>query len=496
MSRTAFLCIHTAARACAESRPGATGSASCWLTHTCDSTRTAAAMNPSATRASKGGRWVLRAPPASARVQKHRRLRNNDNTYTTLPLGDIEAGEAAHHRSHTILPFSSCFRAAILSLMLTAVILMSFSAVVPNGSSQEDEHLLVAESPSPTATLARQPQQIPSTSSPLPPSPFPSASPPSPPSPVSPPPCPLPPPPPVHPPKNPPTSPPERQLCAALNERWSAYSQPTNDWSAAGVLVHVLDGGGVNWNGFINGPPDLLDPLRETLVPDSRSFKGSGRLSATLVNSRHPDVFRCFTGCKDGAGQEMVDLPGLVLSPSTAIQRRVNCMSWRDSGSSEFNCRPLGQADCIAGCIPQSQWHTPGGVNLKLWVERWGASQLEDMLRQQDENAGAGSCLATQPAWTCTNAWRFSAFYNEVVLDKFAQPWDAELTDMVDAVFVAPSASDGAMELARAVQADLERRFADKRAAPPLLFYDASGASDHGRPAFREVPPALEHRSQ
>ena len=109
-------------------------------------------------------------------------------------------------------------------------------------------------------------------------------------------------------------------MIATLNERW-ASGQPTNDWSAAGVLVHVLDGGGVNWKGFMSGPPDLADPLRQTLLPDSGEWKGSGRLSATLVNSRHPDVFRCFTGCKDHAGQAMVDLPGLVLTFSPIHER-------------------------------------------------------------------------------------------------------------------------------------------------------------------------------
>ena len=284
-------------------------------------------------------------------------------------------------------------------------------------------------------------------------------------------------PPPLGPPHAPPSLPRVCELCKELNKRW-ASGHPTNDWTSAGVLLHALDGGGVDWHGFTSGAIDLSDPLRATLERDSRSYKGAGRVSATLVNSRHPDVFRCFLkSCRDAAGESMLDLPGLVLSPSSAVHRRVSCMTWCDDGSVQLNCQ-LGAPDCIAGCPPKSSWQH------QRTVARWGPDQLDEMMAEQDRKRARGSCENTRGSWECDDGWHYRLSYNEIILDKWHMPWtDKDLVEMIDGVFVSPRGTEAAMSWARAVQADLQARLG--RDAVPLMFYDANAPAE----PFQDVSP-------
>ena len=142
-------------------------------------------------------------------------------------------------------------------------------------------------------------------------------------------------------------------------------------------------------------------------------------------------------------------------------------MSWSDGGSVDFNCNPLGRADCIAGCPPLSQWHSG--------LERWGSDELAEMLAQQDQHQLQGPCVKTRPAPECSSAWKFRLSYNEVVLDKWRHHWEPELAELVDAVFVSPRASEAALELAHAVHAAINRRLA---ASVPLLSYDAEALAE------------------
>ena len=59
----------------------------------------------------------------------------------------------------------------------------------------------------------------------------------------------------------------------------------------------MLDGDGITMHGFDGGPPDLNDPLKHAWTSNTAAWKGGDRLSASLINARHPDVFRCLNGC-------------------------------------------------------------------------------------------------------------------------------------------------------------------------------------------------------
>ena len=187
--------------------------------------------------------------------------------------------------------------------------------------------------------------------------PLPTPSPPSPPPPSllpAPPPAPLPPPPPLRP---PPPPPPYPSITAALNRRWATGSGA--GMATAGVLIHVLDGDGISGGGFDGGPPSLRDPLRNVWRVTRRNDRND-RMSASLVTSRHPDIFRCIKIC----GADWFDLPGIVLRPSDATQRRVLCLGWRDLGSLGNSCARWGgdrvcreSGCCVPGCPRRNEWY-------------------------------------------------------------------------------------------------------------------------------------------
>ena len=252
-------------------------------------------------------------------------------------------------------------------------------------------------------------------------------------------------------------------LCARLNERWGA-GRPTGNWSDAGVLVHVLDGDGITMHGFDGGPPDLNDPLKHAWTSNTAAWKGGDRLSASLINARHPDVFRCLNGCLDAAGEQMRDLPGLVLSPSDSVVRRISCMTWHDAGSLNYNCRPLTTPGCVGGCPREDQWHATR-------YERWARDELESMMLQQDEFMQWGACRTLRDDCDDASFAAVGGFYNEIIIDKWRDPWEPELQQMIEAVFVAPMASMSSMAYARAVHNAVVERLGFR---VPLLFYDAS----------------------
>ena len=283
---------------------------------------------------------------------------------------------------------------------------------------------------------------------------------------------------PPQPPLSPPAPPPSCSICDELNLRW-LNGRPTNDWRAAGILMRALDGDGVTMHGFIS-TPDLDNPLEHAWAVDVGAWKGGDRVSSSVVNSRHPDIFRCLVGCVDGAGAEMRDLPALVLQPSAAVRSRVSCMSWHDGGSLNRNCRPLDPTGgCIGGCPPRNQWGD--------FV--WGVENLERMLAQQDEHVVPwGACTNQRSESDCDSHITSERLWNEVVLDKYRAPWDDDIESIVGAVAVAPNAWAASKAYARAVHRALSELFASRGAIlPPLLYYDA--AATDGQP-FHVAPMA------
>ena len=94
----------------------------------------------------------------------------------------------------------------------------------------------------------------------------------------------------------------------ALNRRW-AEGRPSTTWESSGAVVYMLDLGGVGV-GMPLSSVDVSDPLGHLWTPDGDS-PGGDRVSTSLINRRHPEVFRCMppvANCAHGA-----DLPGLVL---------------------------------------------------------------------------------------------------------------------------------------------------------------------------------------
>ena len=90
--------------------------------------------------------------------------------------------------------------------------------------------------------------------------------------------------------------------------------------------------------------------------------------------------------------------------------------------------------------------------------------------------------LAPEPS-DCDDAkWAgVGGFYNEIVMDKYHLPWEPDLASLIEAVFIAPSASSASLAYARAVQRALAGLL--PAAPPPLLIYDASAASNPFVPA-------------
>ena len=206
--------------------------------------------------------------------------------------------------------------AQALGVMAVLVVILMFTEGSETSSSSDALSSLDKTKPLPHALgAAHLKPPLPSTPSPPPPSPQPSARPP--PVPVAiPPPLPLardlPPSPapsasplgspsPSTPPP-PPPRPPHRLVAKELNQRWNAASA-YHGLQSAGVLVHVLDGNGISGGGFDDGEPDAAHPLRHIWRNDVHTDRND-RMSATLVNKRHPGIFRCLN-----CGADWFDLP-------------------------------------------------------------------------------------------------------------------------------------------------------------------------------------------
>lgn len=143
---------------------------------------------------------------------------------------------------------------------------------------------------------------------------------------------------------------------ASLNSRWY-NGHPSSNWSDVGLLVHLIDFGGVpnGDNSDVTENFNLSDPLAGVWDPDPGSPAGD-RMAGSIISKRHPNVF------------EASAFPGLVLKASDATSSRIHCVSIRDFGSYsgtdwgnnyvDVSCGELNTtrrhsplaADCIPGC--------------------------------------------------------------------------------------------------------------------------------------------------
>ena len=274
---------------------------------------------------------------------------------------------------------------------------------------------------------------------------------------------------------------PAARVAAELNRRWR-LPDATHDLATAGVLVHTLDGDGIGKGGWVR--PDVNDPLRNIWSMDS-GRQEADRMGSSLINVRHPEIFRCLGAC----GDEWYDLPAIVLKPTHAVQRRLNCLGWRDLASLFFDCdRPGGDDDddgCKPGCPPRWEWCDKGrgGVDDQYGCHVGGflfqmpeccfAHPPEDwasLLAFQDAFAPHGPC--NRETQNCDDSTKETGWlFNEIVLDRFRHPWEPDLADMIEAVIIAPGAS-----ARKGVRTSRARCSAPQDRADasllPLLYYD------------------------
>ena len=387
-------------------------------------------------------------------------------------LDEIEGdgGDSTHERS--LHACALCARVLGVLSIATLALFLSLNPLADLVSAVAGN----ATAPSPPLLPPFSPPSTPPFAPPAAPSPLapPHPPPPTPPPSMAPSPPPLPPPvplPPVLPPPPspflppPPASPPS--LADRFNERWAA-GQPSNDLASAGVILRPLAGDGVGPRGFV--APSLDKPLAGAWAPDPFTFAGD-RLRALIVNARHPDVRKCGVGCP----KEWQDLPGLVLKPSAAVLGRILCAGWREMGSMRYNCNPLGKVGCTPGCPARDQWcDRRGGVELQTACSpsasptamptcciAWPASQLSEMMRMQDTEAGE---------WGHT-AQRYS---NDIILDKWVRPWEDDLASMIEAVFIVSSASSAVKAYGLALHRAMLAKLDVDASALPLLLYDGT----------------------
>ena len=108
--------------------------------------------------------------------------------------------------------------------------------------------------------------------------------------------------------------------------------------------MHGIDGAGLSVHGLAM-EPDQQRPLVN--IWDRRPDLHFGdRLSASLVNRRHPDVFRCLL---PACPTDWADLPGLVLSPSEEVRQRISCLAYRGESIRLFRCAHTLELE-LCGC--------------------------------------------------------------------------------------------------------------------------------------------------
>ena len=342
----------------------------------------------------------------------------------------------------------------------SCVLLLLLVPIVKNGV----EALVLVESPSSPPPLSSPPPPPPSPIDPPLPSPSPHTPPPRPP-PASPQPSPPPPPPsPPHP-QLPPISPPPMPLAPpplvvlsddevvdALNARFRD-GEPSNDLSAAGVLLHCFDGFEQPTKPWL--PSALLGlearsrraSEEEALSQDSEATHSSGaralsaansadRMSASLVYARlHQRADRAaiplFGGCN----------AGVVLRPE---EQQLLCSYAGDGATQNANCDPPGlSASCVPGCVHSAGWCDPNAPVTDGWClcslgwcrgdpvrpQPWAPKDLAAMIRQHDENGPIAA-----------GADDTKSGYNELVLS--SEHWVRRLPRSIEAFFYVKSAYD------------------------------------------------------
>lgn len=244
-------------------------------------------------------------------------------------------------------------------------------------------------------------------------------------------------------------------LVDELNRHWRDGG-PSDQLSAAGVLVHILDGKGIDHvSGFANTTDGLPPPpqtLWESFGRPNRALPYGDRMSASLLSRHTPNVYSPFN-IRVLRQANFSYLPGVILDASIA-RPRLSCCYPFDPVSVSVRCAQFGgDATCTPGCAfaesaPSytkrlTRAHRPADLATCML----GSQALHS---QREADAGA------------RRAGIRAKLYNELVFD-VATEW-SERDDAVVAIFLERPASEAALDLARSLR-DLQPRL-------PLLRYD------------------------
>ena len=261
-------------------------------------------------------------------------------------------------------------------------------------------------------------------------------------------------------------------LLTALNWQWG-HGAPSGDLSGSGLLVHVLDGRGININGFLEfstksnssmqGLPDSGRRLWQWLGRPDSLLRNGDRTSASIINRQMPAMYAPLNVVRltrAGYGR----LPFVILNTNvSATRRRISCCYAFDVGSTKLGCtRRGGDGNCTPGCSASSVYMESEAKGAGWDTSVYGGPFDPRQLRQ---------CLDAMKPRLCRERRRYpwcAMAYNEVILDRWRSGgW--ELDTMVWAIGVARGASAASVELAREVQVAAAQQ---SGLQVPLLLYD------------------------
>ena len=141
------------------------------------------------------------------------------------------------------------------------------------------------------------------------------------------------------------------------------------------------------------------------------------------------------------------------------------CSVHGDIGTVKYKCWPMGwlMGDpdaCRPGCGPNRCGNPPR----RTWQCSWPPTEMQRMMEVHD-SLGTGYTGPFEPGM-----WP----YNELLFDSWTQPWEPDLAQMVEAVFVQKRGTSGSKEHGRLVHRKLLQRIGASTDDLPLVEYDTA----------------------
>lgn len=253
------------------------------------------------------------------------------------------------------------------------------------------------------------------------------------------------------------------ELVSRLNRAW-AEARPHDDVRRAGVLTHILDGGGTTCEGFntTDGlPPSGLEMWQSAMKPESF-------MSASMIGWPYPETYNVLNiphVVSAGYGW----LPGVVLDGEQAMRTFTCCYptdaaTLLDGGANGCMSGHLTPISSLSECLGQAS-KVPEWVHEECNCKADPSSLLEAD-RPGCDNDAPGYCWAA---------------YNEVVL---GSPATTSRAPHAIALFIAAEANSRGVALARSVHAAAR---ASSGVDLPLLSYNRSATTE----PFKLLPRSI-----